>query len=581
MEGLKRLLLASFVIFATPLFAGPPNAWTLSPWLADAGPQLPARQQVAVEFQAAALAQQPATLVLPLPGAMLEARLDTVESHAGGRFSWRGHLAEGDQYPVVLSVAGSSLAGFIHTPDGVWEIVPARSEGQSWLIELDAAKLAPEAPPLPVESVEPPLVWPATPIEPLDVAEQTDVLVMYSPAARDAAGGDNQMRAQGQAAVDAANVAFANSAMRTRFRAVGIELLDGWVEGTDSASDELSRFRGNAQQQARRDALKADLVSLLVAELPDGCGIGYVMRSPGAGFAGSAVQLTDRDCAVGNLSWAHEHGHNMGFEHDPANGTAPGNASYPWSFGHYVENVGSNSFRTVMSYACPAGGCTRRAHFSNPGVSFNGYPTGIADQRDNARSGDLTGDIVANFRQGVADGIFCSGFEAGEGGTACLPPPGTQPIQDPSFEATSQDSGPNPYWAASDINHPGATPFYSERPRTGNFGVWAGGWNAAGTQTWSQSVVLASGGPRWLTWWRIVTLAPVGGTATLTVKIDGTTVASFDALANGVDGDWVKHAVDIGAWQDGGSHVILFDYTATGSDDGNVFVDDVTLETSP
>src|SRR5690606_20262494 len=132
-----------------------------------------------------------------------------------------------------------------------------------------------------------------------------------------------------------------------------------WEEGTESASTELSKFRNDAAQQTRRNALAADMVSLLVANLPGACGIGYVMRNVGPSFAGSAVQITDRDCAVGNLSWVHEHGHNMGFEHDPANGTTPANASFPWSFGHYVEGQGSQSFRTVMAYQCPAGGCTR------------------------------------------------------------------------------------------------------------------------------------------------------------------------------------------------------------------------------
>jgi hypothetical protein len=100
----------------------------------------------------------------------------------------------------------------------------------------------------------------------------------------------------------------------------------------------------------------------------------------------------------------------MGFEHDPANGATPATASRPWSFGHYVDGQGSQSFRTVMSYACPAGGCTRRAYFSNPLVTFNGFATGVADQRDNARTGDEVADVVANFRLALRD--FSDGFES-------------------------------------------------------------------------------------------------------------------------------------------------------------------------
>ncbi len=415
------LLLA---LFASSVLATPPAAWTLAPWLARDVPQLPAHQQVAVDVAAERLLTGPAELLLPLPGGAFQARLDAFELHGAGRAGWRGHLIDHPGHTVILSVADAAVAGVVHTPAAVWELVPARTSGQSWLIELDATRLPPEAPPLVVEPDHPFVQRPQVPVEPFDVGEQTDVLVMYSPQARDQAGGESQIVAQAQAAVNVANGIFANSQMRTRFRIVGVELLADWVEGTTSASAELGAFRVHPVQQARRNARAADLVSLLVANLPDACGIGYLMRSPGAGFAPYAVQITARSCAVGTMSWAHEHGHNMGFEHDPANGGAPGDASWPWSFGHYVEGPGS-AFRTVMAYQCPAGGCTRRAYFSNPDVTYTGHPTGIEDARDNARTGDLVADIVANFRQGNASGVFCSGFENAEPGFSC--PPASRP----------------------------------------------------------------------------------------------------------------------------------------------------------
>jgi hypothetical protein len=87
----------------------------------------------------------------------------------------------------------------------------------------------------------------------------------------------------------------------------------------------------------------------------------------------------------------------MGMEHDPASaGIAPSGASYPWSFGHYVNG----GFRTIMSYNVCTISCPRVLHFSNPDVLYNGVATGIQDQRDNAHTGDLTAPIVANFRLG-------------------------------------------------------------------------------------------------------------------------------------------------------------------------------------
>ncbi len=389
------------------------EAWRLMPAEARRAPtELPARSAYAVATAPAVLAAAPATLRLPFPQGEREALTLEIERHADDRYTWRGSLDDAGDYPAVLSVAGDAVAGFISAPEGIWELVPSTVAGESWLIELDGDRLPPCRGP-----VDPGPDGPAHPsagaVSALsDSGDQVDVLLMYSPAARDAGGGVSQISAQAQAAVDSANTVFANSGMRMRFRVVGIELLEGWVEGTSSASTELGLFRSNASQQARRNALAADMVSLLVANLPGACGIGYVMRSPGAGFAASAVQITDRDCAVGNLSWVHEHGHNMGFEHDPANGTSPTSASYPWSFGHYVEGQGAQSFRTVMAYQCPAGGCTRRPYFSSPRVSFNGFPTGVVDQRDNARSGDLVADIVANFRVAQTWQGFANGFEA-------------------------------------------------------------------------------------------------------------------------------------------------------------------------
>jgi len=420
MNLLRRLMFA--VLVAPITFIGhvqaavPESAWVLLPGTSRAVPDLPARRSFAIAAQAEILARAPQQILLPMPWGAVSANTRDIELHAEDRFTWRGSLDAKGEYPVVLSVAGEAVAGFISAPEGIWEIVPGTAAGEAWLIELDAAQLPECAGPVVVEPLQTatghaPGHGPAGSMVPLDSGEQIDVLLMYSPAARDAAGGVNQIRAQAQAAVTSGNSAFANSAMRARFRVVGIELLEDWVEGAESASVELSKFRANARMQARRTALAADMASLLVANLPNSCGIAYVMRNVSAGFAGNAVQITDRDCAVGNLSWAHEHGHNMGFEHDPANGGSPSSASYPWSFGHYVEGQGAQSFRTVMSYQCPTGGCTRRPYFSNPRVNFNGFATGIVNARDNARSGDGVADTVANFRLSQQWPGFADSFE--------------------------------------------------------------------------------------------------------------------------------------------------------------------------
>jgi hypothetical protein len=391
---MTRRLLATLCAALLPLAAdATPRAWELLRATPEAGISPAATRVAAISADLETL-RNDARIELPLFDAARDFRTMRVEDHGAGRFSWFGVLDGNTEYQAALTVVDGAIAGHVATPDGFYEITP--TAGGALLQAIDHSRFpacggAIEAEPGPV-----PVAAKTSGAIPEDLGNDIRLLVMYSPAAEAAAGSAAAIQAQAQAAVDSANLAFENSQMRMRFVVASIERLDGWVEGSASASTELGNFRSNATAQARRDALQADLVSLLVANLPGACGIGYVMRSTNVNFAVNGYQLTDRDCAVGNLSWAHEHGHNVGFEHDPANGTSPATASRPWSFGHYVES--GTPYRTVMSYQCPQGNCTRRPYFSNPRVTFNGAPTGIDRQRDNARTGDAVADIVSNFR---------------------------------------------------------------------------------------------------------------------------------------------------------------------------------------
>jgi PKD repeat protein len=231
-----------------------------------------------------------------------------------------------------------------------------------------------------------------------DAGTMIDLLVVYSTDALAAAGSVAQMEATAQAAVDAANSAFVNSNMSARYRLVHTAAANHTTLG--STGNDLDWVTNDAGVAALRNQYGADMVTILV-DTPNSCGTAWVQRSPGPGFEGYAFAATDVDCAVGNLTFAHEHGHNMGFEHNPDNssvGSDPNSASYPWSFAHHVDG----SYRTVMSYSNPcSSGCARVTQYSNPTVSYAGVPTGIADTRDNAYTGDLTAPIVRDFRAPV------------------------------------------------------------------------------------------------------------------------------------------------------------------------------------
>jgi hypothetical protein len=220
---------------------------------------------------------------------------------------------------------------------------------------------------------------------------------VYTPQARAAAGGATQIQGQIQAAVDQANTAFINSNMIARYFLAHTEEVA--YNDSGNINTDLDWVTYDAGVAALRNTYAADMVSLIVDNGGAYCGIGWVQRIPGSGFAGYAFQVADRGC-LANSTLAHEHGHNMGMEHNPENssvGSTPSSASYPWSFGHWV----SGQFATIMTYnsICPSY-CPRVLNFSNPDVLYNSFPTGILNQRDNAQTGDSTAPIIAAFRAG-------------------------------------------------------------------------------------------------------------------------------------------------------------------------------------
>lgn len=236
-----------------------------------------------------------------------------------------------------------------------------------------------------------------------DSGDRIDVLVLYTDAVRTSAGGDTQAQTIAQQAIAATNTAYINSKVRQRVRLVGAELTA--LNETGTFSTELSNLRADASANSRRNLLNADLVDMLTNSTA-ACGIGYLMGSL-PGNANNGFTVTARTCAVGNLSFAHELGHNMGSQHNPENGSGP---TFPYAFGHYVNGV----FRTVMSYSDPCtSGCTRVAHFSNPVINYNGLATGIDNARDNARSINNTADSIANYRYSGSS-ITLNGYNGGE-----------------------------------------------------------------------------------------------------------------------------------------------------------------------
>jgi len=114
------------------------------------------------------------------------------------------------------------------------------------------------------------------------------------------------------------------------------------------------------------------------------------------------------------MTYTHEHGHNLGMNHDSAGQYETDlsvTAIRKDALG-YVDTI--NRFRTVMAQndTCRPFTCTRVPCFSNPDVLYQGHVTGVKDKRDNAAvAEELAAPMVAGYRTRVTPGPTPDAFE--------------------------------------------------------------------------------------------------------------------------------------------------------------------------
>lgn len=233
----------------------------------------------------------------------------------------------------------------------------------------------------------------------------------------------------------------------------GIEQFSGLSETNMSFAGVLSALRTNSGAQARRSATDADVVVLLVDHnitLDGGevAGVAYFAANIGSQWAFAVVRARGSD---NGIVYAHELGHILGARHEVCGAEdahpnncddtpVPGHA-HTWSF----TKSGKTFKRKTVMYSSNAPEVIN--HFSNYYIKYEGRPTGILNEANNASTLSINACTVANFwSEDQTLGAHIDG-------------PNFACAESPEYFTATVDGAPGPYTYQWFVSYNGGTTF--------------------------------------------------------------------------------------------------------------------------
>ena len=392
------------------------------PIVVGAPSSLPRPEEIAVQVDLDLLRGAPARLELPTPdGRMIDAELSVFEDRGDGDLMWAGGQRGAGYETVVLTVEGGRMAGRFGEAGGAVYRIGAGATGSGRMAMLAGPGLDAPAPYCSVDGMTdalPPRPRGAgTVVRSVDIEQRVagaqehetlDIVVLYTADAAafwaERGGAEASIRNAG----DYLNMTLRNGGIATPGRIVHMaeappELNRVGRDGLGEYATELNlRTYWNGEALRLRSEHRADIVHIFSGERPqmlDACGRAYLLTRglTAEDFGPFAYSWTTSHPSCGDDAaiFAHEIGHNLGANHDPANVQQPSVAVHPYAFGHAnfdrIPNIG-----TVMSYLGQV-----EPYLSSSRITIHGRTIGIADERDNERALRETIEIGVEYSDWV------------------------------------------------------------------------------------------------------------------------------------------------------------------------------------